>query len=50
MASESAHHRHAAVLDLCVPEEGERLVAAQRREADRVKHLVARLGPHALPI
>ena len=23
---------------------------AQRREADRVKHLVARLGPHALPI
>ena len=49
---EQAHgrgHSNAPVLDLGVAEEAQRLVAAQRREFQRVEDLVARLRPDARP-
>ena len=47
--ADNARHRDAAVLDLSVAEEGERLVTAHRVEAQRVEHLAASLRAGAHP-
>ena len=47
--ADNARHRDAAVLDLSVAEEGERLVTAHGVEAQRVEHLAAGLRASAHP-
>ena len=47
--ADDARHRDAAVLDLSVAEEGERLVTAHRRETIRVEDLAAGLRANAHP-